>query len=120
MTTPDPSADVSTAPSAEILKKENEELRAALQSYKNLEEQLMGQRVVELAKKRLMVWLTIGGFGTAVLGVVGYKQIEDVAKKKVDDIAEQRISDLIQRHVSDAVTAKDRYINAQITESVGK
>ena len=118
------SAGENREPSRDELLKENEELNSKLKAYKSLEEELMAQKVFENAKKKLTVWLTVGGLGTVIVGLIGFKQIEDYTQKpvkeKADTVIEQRLSDQIEQHVSATVAAKEPYINSTIIAVVGR
>lgn len=43
------------------LRKENEALKQRLQEYQSLEEDLMAERVFEKARKKLTLYITLGG-----------------------------------------------------------
>ncbi len=88
-----PSDQTTKERSADELLKENLELQSKLKAFKNLEEELMAQKVFENAKKKLMVWLTVGGMGTLVLGWVGFKEIEDYTQKLVKSKVESKLSE---------------------------
>src|SRR5439155_68688 len=67
------------------VKKENESLREKLQKYKQLEEDLMSQRIFEKAKAQLSYWITAGGIVAIIATILGVGQLKDYAKKIADE-----------------------------------
>src|SRR5205807_2409971 len=53
------------------VKKENESLREKLQKYKQLEEDLMSQRIFEKARAQLSYWITAGGIVAIIATILG-------------------------------------------------
>lgn len=90
------------------VKKENESLREKLQKYKQLEEDLMSQRIFEKAKAQLSYWITAGGIVAIIATILGVGQLKDYAKKIADEklhaISDQELLRLLDQKAEQQVT----------------
>jgi C1A family cysteine protease len=77
------------------LQKENAELRKKLDEYRQLEEEIVAQRIAEKARGQFLWWLGFGGLAILVTGVLGFKALSDYAKtlvtKTVESIAKSHL-----------------------------
>jgi len=85
------------------LRKQNAELREKLEQYKELEEDLMAQRVYEKARKQFTAMLTLGGIAAIVAGILGFKSLDEYARKLADDALktsmQERMDKVLQAEV---------------------
>jgi hypothetical protein len=106
------------------LEKENAELKAKLEDYKKLEEDLTAKRVFDKARGYLTTWITLGGIILTLAGFVGYQSVisyfRDLAKKKADAITEQEMHKIVETNVEIRVKATVDLLAPQISESVYK
>ena len=77
---------MSSSEDKEALLQENAALKAKLDHYKKLEEDLLAKRVFEKARGYLTTWITLGGILLTLAGFVGYKSVigyfQELGRKK--------------------------------------
>src|SRR5438105_1598990 len=102
------------------LLQENAGLKAKLEDYKKLEEDLLAKRVFDKARSYLTTWITMGGIILTLAGFVGYKSVvsyfTDLAKKKADEMTEEDIHVIIQKSVDLRVEAGVNRAMPEISE----
>ena len=81
------------------LEEENTKLKEKLVDFKQLEEDLLADKVFKKAKDKLIGWYTIGGISIFVVGIIGVKSIVDYSKelvsKKLDTFSQAKINEII-------------------------
>jgi C1A family cysteine protease len=106
------------------LLQENAALKAKLEDYKKLEEDLLARRVFDKARGYLTTWITMGGIILTLAGFVGYKSVvsyfTDLAKKKVDTMTEEEIHVIIQKSVDVRVETGVNRAMPDILEQMNK
>jgi hypothetical protein len=106
------------------LAQENAALKAKLEDYKKLEEDLIAKRVFDKARSYLTTWITMGGILLTLAGFVGYQSVisyfRDLAKKKADAITEEEMHKIVQASVDIRVNARVDLLMPQISEGVYK
>ena len=77
------------------LVEENAALKAKLEDYKKLEEDLIAKRVFDKARSYLTTWITMGGILLTLAGFVGYQSVlaffTKLAKEKAAIITDEEI-----------------------------
>jgi len=110
-----PSREDVTALTAEI-----DHLRAKLQDYKRLDEDLAAERVFEGAKKKITAWITFGGLFFTLLGLFGVREalkygeglVDEQMKKISADRIDRILKEKSQQVVADEVKKQEPQIEA--------
>jgi C1A family cysteine protease len=80
------------------LEEENTKLREKLVDFKQLEEELLSDKVFKKAKDKLVSWYTIGGIAIFVISIIGVKSMVDYSKelvsKKLETFSEEKINEI--------------------------
>ena len=100
-------------PSSDDLRQENDQLRAKLREYKKLEEDLMAERVFNSARKRLFNWITINGLVIVIAGLVGVRELYNLATDAVSRELKDKLPTLVDKEIPAQV---DRRIEVALTE----
>ena len=83
----------------EQIEKENIKLKEKLLDFKQLEEDLLADKVFKKAKDKLVSWYTIGGIAIFIIGMVGIKSIYDYSKelvsRQIDTFTKEKINEII-------------------------
>jgi C1A family cysteine protease len=111
-------------PDPESLLQQNAVLKARLEEYKKLEEDLMAKRVFDKARGYLTTWITLGGIILTLAGFVGYRSVmsyfSDLAKKKAEAITEVELHKIVETSVNIRVDARVDQSMPGISERVFK
>lgn len=82
------------------LEAENTRLKEKLLDFKQLEEDLLADKVFKKAKDKLVRWYTVGGIALFVVGIIGVRSIVEYSKelvsKKLDTFSQAKITEIIQ------------------------
>jgi C1A family cysteine protease len=80
------------------IEEENKKLKEKLIDFKQLEEDLLADKVFKKAKDKLVRWYTIGGIAVFLISIIGIKSIVDYSKevvsKKLDTFGHEKINEI--------------------------
>jgi papain like protease len=106
----------------EALLQENAALKAKLDDYKKLEEDLIAKRVFEKARGYLTAWITLGGILLTLAGFVGYKSVigyfQELGRKKIEAYSEEQIKTIFETSINVRVDQGVDRAMPQISERV--
>jgi hypothetical protein len=106
----------------EALLQENAALKAKLDDYKKLEEDLIAKRVFEKARGYLTTWITLGGVLLTLAGFVGYKSVigyfQELGRKKIEAYSEEQIKTIFETSINIRVEQGVERAMPQISERV--
>lgn len=106
----------------ETLLRENAALKARIEDYKKLEEDLIAKRVFEKARGYLTMWITLGGVILTLATFVGYQSIigyfTKLAKEKADAFGEKEMHKMLGDSVGEKVEARLKEWKPEILELV--
>ena len=106
----------------EALLQENAALKAKLDDYKKLEEDLIAKRVFEKARGYLTTWITLGGIVLTLAGFVGYQSVigyfQELGRKKIEAFSEEQIKTIVETSINIRVDQGVDRAMPQISERV--
>jgi C1A family cysteine protease len=95
------------------LANENERLKARLEDYKKLEEELLAERVYKKAKDKLLQWYSIGGIALFISGIWGIREIVVYMENRADTAVTQVTKDQVAKIVQQSAEKNTlKYINS--------
>jgi C1A family cysteine protease len=108
----------------ESLLQENAALKAKVEDYKRLEEDLIAKRVFEKARGYLTTWITLGGVILTLATFVGYNKVigyfTELAKTKADAITDEEMHKIVAASVDVRVDIRVAQAIPEIKEQVFK